>query len=182
MPWIIGYFNKEIESKPISGSLNVRADIEIESLQNWAFYEYVTNPFNGFCPDEAVNLTLYWANVTYSSSTISSWNVYEKCVYERKAGGITVDKKVFPIPEFHINSNFANGYLYDNEACPTGQQVLSALSQSTCASAVRTALNIRTDAETKGFYALNGAIVHEKSNNKYYNCLLYTSPSPRDRG
>ena len=175
VPWIIGYFNKEIESKSISGSVDVRADITVDSLQNWAFYQYVTTPFNGFCPDNAVDLTLYWANVSYNSAAVLSWRIYEKCTYKRKAEGSTETQEVFSIPEWSFNSNFANGYLYDGKACPTIQEVLSALPQSTCASAVRTALNIQTDADTKGFYALNGAIIHETSNNKYYKVNIISS-------
>lgn len=175
VPWIIGYFNKQIESKPISGSLDIQADITVDSLQNWAFYEYIANPFNCFCPDNAVDLTLYWANVSYSSAAVPSWRIYEKYTYKRKAEGSTGTQEVFSIPEWSFNSNFANGYLYDGKACPTIQEVLSALPQSTCAPAIRTALNVRTDAETKSFYALDGAVIHETSNNKYYKVNIISS-------
>lgn len=168
VPWIIGYFNKEIEKKPISGSLDTKADITVDSLQNWAFYEYISNPFNGFCFDDAIDLTLYWANVEYSYAAIPSWRVYEESTYERKAKDSTWVQAIFTIPEWRFNSNFVNGYLYNKKGCPTITQILSALPQSVCASAVRTALNVQTDAETKTFYALNGAIIHETSNQKYY--------------
>lgn len=175
VPWIIGYFNKEIENKPITGSLATTADITVDSLQNWSFYEYIANPFNGFCPDEAVNLTLYWANVEYSYAAIPSWLIYEKSTYERKATGSTWARDILPTPARNFNRNFVDGYLYNKESCPTISQILSALPQSVCASAVRTAMNIRSASETKSFYALAGAVVHETNSGKYYRINIRSS-------
>lgn len=175
VPWIIGYFNKEIETKPITGSLDTTADITVDSLQNWTFYEYIANPFNGFCPDSAVNLTLYWSNVEYSYAAIPSWLIYEKSTYERKAKGSTWAQDILPTPERNFNRNFADGYLYNKESCPTISQILSALPQSVCASAARTAMNIRSESETKSFYALAGAVVHETSSGKYYRINIRSS-------
>lgn len=175
VPWIIGYFNKEIENKPITGDLDATADITVDSLQNWTFYEYISNPFNGFCPDEAVNLTLYWANVEYSYAAIPNWLIYEESSYERKSIGSTWRQDIYSIPEREFNRNFANGYLYNREGCPTLAQVLSALPQNICASAIRTAMNIKSDSETKSFYALNGAVIHETNSNKYYKVNIISS-------
>lgn len=175
VPWIIGYFNKEIETKPITGNLGATADITVDSLQNWAFYDYIANPFNGFCPDEAVNLTLYWANVEYSYAAIPSWLIYEESSYERKSAGSTWQRDIYSIPERNFNRNFTNGYLYNREGCPTLAQVLSALSQNICASAIRTAMNIKSDSETKSLYALNGAVIHETNSNKYYKINIISS-------
>lgn len=175
VPWIIGYFNKKIENKPITGSLNTTADITVDSLQNWTFYEYISNPFNGFCPDEAVNLTLYWANVEYSYAAIPSWLIYEESSYERKSIGSTWRQDIRSVPERKVNRNFTNGYLYNREGCPTLAQVLSALPQNICASAIRTAMNIKSDSETKSLYALNGAVIHETNSNKYYKINIISS-------
>lgn len=175
VPWIIGYFNKEIENKPITGSLDTTADITVDSLQNWSFYEYISTPFNGFCPDEAVNLTLYWANVEYSYAAIPSWLIYEESSYERKSTGSTWRQDIRSVPERKVNRNFTNGYLYNREGCPTLSQVLSALSQNICASAIRTAMNIKSDSETKSLYALNGAVIHETNSNKYYKINIISS-------
>lgn len=175
VPWIIGYFNKEIESKPITGNLDATADITVDSLQNWTFYEYISNPFNGFCPDEAVNLTLYWANVEYSYAAIPNWIIYEESSYERKSTGSTWRQNVYSTPKREFNRNFANGYLYNREGCPTLAQVLSALPQNICASAIRTAMNIKSDSETKSLYALNGAVIHETNSNKYYKINIISS-------
>lgn len=175
VPWIIGYFNKEIENKPITGSLDTTADITVDSLQNWAFYDYISNPFNGFCPDEAVNLTLYWANVEYSYAAIPNWLIYEESSYERKSTGSTWQQYIRSVPERKFNRDFANGYLYNREGCPTLAQVLSALSQNICASAIRTAMNIKSDSETKSLYALNGAVIHETNSNKYYKINIISS-------
>lgn len=175
VPWIIGYFNKEIENKPITGNLDATADITVDSLQNWTFYEYISNPFNGFCPDEAVNLTLYWTNVEYSYAAIPNWLIYEESSYERKSTGSTWRRYIYSTPKREFNRNFANGYLYNGEGCPTFAQVLSALSQNICASAIRTAMNIKSDSETKSLYALNGAVIHETNSNKYYKINIISS-------
>lgn len=175
VPWIIGYFNKEIENKPITGNLDATADITVDSLQNWTFYEYISNPFNGFCPDEAVNLTLYWTNVEYSYAAIPNWLIYEESSYERKSTGSTWRRYIYSTPKREFNRNFANGYLYNGEGCPTLAQVLSALSQNICASAIRTAMNIKSDSETKSLYALNGAVIHETNSNKYYKINIISS-------
>ena len=175
VPWIIGYFNKEIENKPITGSLDTTADITVDSLQNWAFYEYISNPFNGFCPDEAVNLTLYWANVEQGPTSILNWRIYEESTYERKSSGSTRQQQIYSTPKIEFNYNFTNGYLYNGESCPTLSQVLSALPQSICASAIRTVMNIKSDSETKSLYALNGAVIHETNNNKYYKINIISS-------
>lgn len=175
VPWIIGYFNKEIENKPITGNLDATADITVDSLQNWTFYEYISNPFNGFCPDEAVNLTLYWTNVKYSYAAIPNWLIYEESSYERKSTGSTWRRYIYSTPKREFNRNFANGYLYNGEGCPTLAQVLSALSQNICASAIRTAMNIKSDSETKSLYALNGAVIHETNSNKYYKINIISS-------
>lgn len=175
VPWIIGYFNKEIENKPITGNLDATADITVDSLQNWTFYDYISNPFNGFCPDEAVNLTLYWANVEYSYAAIPNWLIYEESSYERKSTGSTWRQYIHSVPERKFNRDFANGYLYNREGCPTLAQVLSALSQNICASAIRTAMNIKSDSETKSLYALNGAVIHETNSNKYYKINIISS-------
>lgn len=175
VPWIIGYFNKEIENKPITGNLDATADITVDSLQNWTLYEYISNPFNGFCPDEAVNLTLYWTNVEYSYAAIPNWIIYEESSYERKSTGSTWRQHIYSTPKREFNRNFANGYLYNGEGCPTLAQVLSALSQNICASAIRTAMNIKSDSETKSLYALNGAVIHETNSNKYYKINIISS-------
>lgn len=175
VPWIIGYFNKEIENKPITANLDTTADITVDSLQNWAFYDYISNPFNGFCPDEAVNLTLYWTNVEYSYAAIPNWLIYEESSYERKSTGSTWRQYIYSTPKREFNRNFTNGYLYNREGCPTLAQILSALSQNICASAIRTAMNIKSDSETKSLYALNGAVIHETNSNKYYKINIISS-------
>ena len=176
VPWIIGYFDKQIENKTINGSLDVKANITVDSLQNWEYNKYIKVPFIGFCPDDAIRLTLYWANVKTSiSSTIVVFSIYEESIYEIKASGSTWNQNIYSSPKLSFSPNYTNGYLYDREGCPTLSQVLSALPHSICASAIRTAMNIKSDAETKSFYALDGAIVHETSQNKYYKVKIIPS-------
>ena len=177
VPWIIGYFNKEIESKSITGSLGATADITVDSLQNWPFYKYVTSLFTGFCPDDAINLTLYWANVKYNliGSLVDSWNIYEESTYEIKSEGSTWTQDIHYPYKNSVKSNFANGYLYDQKGCPTISQIKAELPHSICAAAIRTALNIPTKAETESFYALDGAVLYETSNEKYYKINIVPS-------
>lgn len=175
VPWIIGYFNKEIETKPITGSLDTTADITVDSLQNWTYYKYISTPFNGYAPDEAMQMSLYWANVTYHSAVTSYWIKYEQANYTLKKGYNTSDNYVYPVPQISVSNNFANGYLYDGESCPSGSRIITAFPVATYATAIRAAFSLQTKSATDSFLALNGAIILETETGKYYRIKIKTS-------
>lgn len=51
VPWIVGYLNRSLQSKEITGALDIQASKEYPSLSAWPEHQYVNNWFNGYTAD-----------------------------------------------------------------------------------------------------------------------------------
>lgn len=51
VPWIVGYLNRSLKSKEITGALDIQPSKEYDSLSAWPEHQYVNNWFNGYTAD-----------------------------------------------------------------------------------------------------------------------------------
>ena len=51
VPWIVGYLNRSLQSKEITGALDIQPSKEYPSLSAWPEHQYVNNWFNGYTAD-----------------------------------------------------------------------------------------------------------------------------------
>ena len=61
--WIVGYLNRSVQSKEITGALDIEPNATYDSLSAWTDYQYVDNWFNGYTTDSNNWFTLYWSKV-----------------------------------------------------------------------------------------------------------------------
>lgn len=69
--WIVGYLNRTVQSKDITGALDFEVSESYNSFNDWPYYQYVNNWFNGYVDDDDTWFTLYWHK---TSALAYKWN------------------------------------------------------------------------------------------------------------
>ena len=173
VPWIIGYFNKGIESKEISFDLNNIADITVDSLENWEYNKYRTSPFPGYPEDDALSMELYWANAFEENPF--TYYIYDKATYKLTKEKNTATYNIYSTPKELPAANLIDGYLHIKQSCPSLSEVSSALPFSVWGNAIRKIFKFSSKIETSKFLSLDGAIIKDASSGEYYRISIRAS-------
>lgn len=162
VPWIVGYLNRTLQSKEITGNLKITPNMTYNSLSDWNDYQYVTNWFNGYTADSATWFTLYWSKVSANPFApdwwVRSWDI--------KLGDITQNSD--------LRRNVRLGWVYTpTDRFPSTALVTDAFTQTTTwVDDIRTNFGIKSFAETKALTGLKDSIVYIKDTGTYYKIGL----------
>lgn len=155
VPWIVGYLNRSLQSKEITGALDIEASKEYDSLSAWPEYQYVNNWFNGYTADADTWFALYW----HRESQVGYWN---------KAYDIKQDTVTDTAEKYNITTSLGYGSIPGSTPYPTVPSVKQAFSSVYWANDIRDNFGIKSYTETKDFLGLDGSIVYIKDIATYY--------------
>lgn len=152
--WLVGYLNRTVQGKEITGALDIEPSATYESLAAWTDYQYVDNWFNGYIADADTWFTLYW----HRNDTVGYWNK----AYDIKLNSVTDTSEKY-------NITTPLGYLSkDSNNYPSVTSVKNAFSKVNWAQDIRDNFDIKSYTDTKDFVALDNSIVYIKDINSYY--------------
>lgn len=153
VPWIVGYLNRSLQSKEITGALDIQPSKEYPSLSAWPEYQYVNNWFNGYTADADTWFALYW----HRESQVGYWN---------KAYDIKQDTVTDTPEKYNVTTSL--GYGSGPNSHPTLSSVKQAFSSVYWANDIRDNFGIKSYTETKDFLGLDNSIVYIKDITTYY--------------
>ena len=151
VPWIVGYLNRSLQSKEITGALDIEPSKEYDSLSAWPEYQYVNNWFNCYTADADTWFALYW----HRESQVGYWN---------KAYDIKQDTVTDTAEKYNVTTSLG----YGSTSYPTVNSVKQAFSSVYWANDIRDNFGIKSYTETKDFLGLENSIVYIKDIATYY--------------
>lgn len=160
--WIVGYLNRSVQSKEITGALDIEPNATYNSLSAWTDYQYVDNWFNGYTADSNNWFTLYWSKVNANPLApdwwVRSWDI--------KLGYIKQNSD--------SQKRIRLGWVYTpSDRFPSTNLVTDAFTQSTSwIDDIRTNFGIKSEVDTQNFVGLDDSIVYIKDINTYYKVKL----------
>lgn len=160
--WIVGYLNRSVQSKEITGALDIEPNATYDSLSAWTDYQYVNNWFNGYTADSNNWFTLYWSKVNANPLApdwwVRSWDI--------KLGYIKQNSD--------SQKRIRLGWVYTpSDRFPSTDLVTDAFTQSTSwIGDIKTNFGIKSEIDTQNFTGLDNSIVYIKDINKYYKVKL----------
>ena len=160
--WIVGYLNRSVQSKEITGALDIEPNATYDSLSAWTDYQYATNWFNGYTADSNNWFTLYWSKVNANPLApdwwVRSWDI--KLGYIKQNSD---SQKRIRLGWVHTPS----------DRFPSTNLVTDAFTQSTSwIDDIRTNFGIKSETDTQNFTGLDDSIVYIKNINTYYKVKL----------
>ena len=163
VPWLVGYLNKSVQTKTITGALDVEVSETYDNLTDWPYYKYTTEWFNGNVSDDSTGFTLYWnAGDPFGFYWNRSWDI--------RTYGVTQNSDV---------KEFANpkGYQTKNTweiTFPSLEEVTNAFKTNTWVNDIKTNFNIHTFQETEQITGLENSVIAigRDENKKYYKIGL----------
>ena len=160
--WIVGYLNRSVQSKEITGALDIEPNATYDSLSAWTDYQYATNWFNGYTADSNNWFTLYWSKVNANPLApdwwVRSWDI--KLGYIKQNSD---SQKRIRLGWVHTPS----------DSFPSTNLVTDAFTQSTSwIDDIRTNFGIKSEIDTQNFTGLDDSIVYIKNINTYYKVRL----------
>ena len=167
--WIVGYLNKSVQGKEITGALDIQANEEADSLSTWPYFQYISNWFNGYTANTNNWFSLYWSMVRVNPLPfvpdywIRSWDI--------KLGNVTQNSD--------ISDNNMRWSCSPADRFPSTKDITEAFTQDTTwIDDIRTNFSIKSEEATKNFVGLNNSILHIKdvTNPKYYKVKVISEP------
>lgn len=160
--WLVGYLNRTVQSKEITGSLDIEPNATYDSLSVWPDYQYVTNWFNGYTADSNNWFTLYWSKVNANPLApdwwVRSWDI--------KLGYIKQNSD----SQKRIRLGWVST---PSDKFPSTNLVTDAFTQNTnWIDDIRTNFGIKSETDTQNFTGLDDSIVYIKDINTYYKVKL----------
>lgn len=160
--WIVGYLNRSVQSKEITGALDIEPNATYDSLSAWTDYQYVNNWFNGYTADSNNWFTLYWSKINANPLApdwwVRSWDI--KLGYIKQNSD---SQKRIRLGWVHTPS----------DRFPSTNLVTDAFTQSTSwIGDIKTNFGIKSEIDTQNFTGLDNSIVYIKDINKYYKVKL----------
>lgn len=149
VPWIVGYLNRSLQSKEITGSLSITPNKIVNNLSDWEYYQYVDNWFNGYTADDANWFALYWCQDKNGPAALKLRNVYSWDIHpDQLTYNGLLYTTAFDKPVGYTRSGGAAG--------PSTAEVKSAFQSNTWIQQIRDRFNIHSAADTSVFAALDG--------------------------
>jgi hypothetical protein len=156
VPWIVGYLNRTVDSKTITGSLDITASAKYDSLQDYPYNQYVTDYFNGYTADSDTWFTLYW----HKTSVIPPhWNRS----WDIKVGSITQNSDQGAITG--LGWRTINGVVEGD--LPTLSDVKTAFTGTDWVSDIKDRFEIKSFTDTNNLLGQDGAIIQIGANQYY---------------
>lgn len=149
VPWIVGYLNRSLQSKEITGSLSITPNKIVNNLSDWEYYQYIDNWFNGYTADDANWFSLYWCQDKNGPAALNLRNVYSWDIHpDQLTYNGFLYTTAFDKPVGYTRSGGAAG--------PSTAEVKSAFQYNTWIQQIRDRFNIQSAADTSAFTALEG--------------------------
>lgn len=149
VPWIVGYLNRSLQSKEITGSLSITPNKIVNNLSDWEYYQYIDNWFNGYTADGANWFSLYWCQDKNGPAALNLRNVYSWDIHpDQLTYNGFLYTTAFDKPVGYTRSGGAAG--------PSTAEVKSAFQYNTWIQQIRDRFNIQSAADTSAFTALEG--------------------------
>lgn len=149
VPWIVGYLNRSLQSKEITGSLSITPNKIVNNLTDWEYYQYVDNWFNGYTADDANWFALYWCQDKNGPAALKLRNVYSWDIHpDQLTYNGLLYTTAFDKPVGYTRSGGAVG--------PSTAEVKSAFQSNTWIQQIRDRFNIHNAADTNVFTELDG--------------------------
>ena len=166
VPWIVGYLNRSVQSKEITGALDIEPNATYNSLSAWTDYQYVDNWFNGYTADSDNWFSLYWSKVNANPFApdwwVRSWDI--------KLGYIKQNSD--------SQKRTRLGWVYvPSDKFPSTNLVTDAFTQNTnWIGDIRTNFGIKSEVDTQNFIKFDNSIVYIKDINTYYKVKVISEP------
>lgn len=152
VPWIVGYLNRSVSSKTITGSLDITANKIVDNITDWEYYQYIDNYYNGYTADDANWFTLYWCQDKNGPAVLNLRNVYSWDIYpDQLTYNGLLYTTAFDKPVGYTRSGGAAG--------PSTSEVKSAFQSNTWIHQIRDRFNIHSADDTKAFALLDGKYI-----------------------
>ena len=160
--WIVGYLNRSVQNKEITGALDIEPNATYNSLSAWPYHQYVDNWFNGYTANSNNWFTLYWSKVNANPLApdwwVRSWDI--------KLGYIKQNSD--------SQKRIRLGWVCTpSDRFPSTNLVTDAFTQSTSwIDDIRTNFGIKSETDTQNLVGLDDSIVYIKDINTYYKVKL----------
>ena len=152
VPWIVGYLNRSVASKAITGSLDITANKIVNNLSDWEYYQYIDNYYNGYTADDANWFALYWCQDKNGPAALNLRNVYSWDIHpDQLTYNGLIYTTAFDKPVGYTRSGGAAG--------PSTAEVKSAFQSNTWIQQIRDRFNIHSADDTKAFALLDGKYI-----------------------
>ena len=163
VPWLVGYLNRTVQNKTISGALDVEVAESYDNLTDWPYYKYTTEWFNGYVSDDSTGFTLYWnAGDPFGFYWNRSWDIRTYGVTQNS------DTKEFANPKgYQTKNTWAITF-------PSLEEVTNAFKTNTWINDIKTNFNIHTFQETEQITGLENSVIAigRDANTRYYQIGL----------
>lgn len=160
--WIVGYLNRSVQTKSISGALDFEVSKTYNSFNDWPYYQYVTDWFNGSVTDDDTWFTLYW----HKTSTLGyNWNR-------------SWDIKTYSVKQ-NSDSRAIEGLGYQTGTSTQGDfpslaSVTAAFKNISWTTDIKSNFNIQTSSATEEMVGLDNSVIAigQDTERKYYKIHL----------
>lgn len=163
VPWLIGYLNKSVQTKTISGALDVEVSETYDNLTDWPYYKYTTEWFNGYVSDDSTGFTLYWnAGDPFAFYWNRSWDIRTYGVTQNS------DTKEFANPKgYQTQKTWAITF-------PSLEEVTNAFKNISWINDIKNNFKIHTFQETEAITSLEDSVISvgRDENKRYYQIVL----------
>lgn len=78
--WLVGYLNRNYAGGTFEGDVNITPFKTYNNLEEFEYYNYIDNWFNGYTSNESTWFTLYWNKTAYLNKWIRSWDIKSKSI------------------------------------------------------------------------------------------------------
>ena len=166
--WIVGYLNRSVQSKTVTGALdiNVSKSNTYDSLNDWPYYQYVNNWFNGYTVDADTWFTLYWHKTSVIGYNWNrSWDIKTNNIKQNS------DTRAIEGLGYQTGSSTQGDF-------PSLSAVTNAFKGVSWTSDIKSNFNIKTQAETQTFVGLDNGIIAigADDSKEYYKIHIISDP------
>ena len=160
VPWIVGYLNRTVQTKEISGALDITPNKIVSNISEWEYSQYIDNWFNGYTADDANWFALYWCQDKGGPAALMLRNVYSWDIHpDQLTYNGFLYTTAFDKPVGYTRSGGAAG--------PSTAEVKSAFSTNTWIQQIRDRFNIKSAADTKALTLLDDKYIIQVGNTFY---------------
>lgn len=160
--WIIGYLNRSVQSKEISGLLDFEVSKAYDSFNDWPYYQYVDNWFNGSVTDDNTWFSLYWHKTSVVGySWNRSWDIKTDSVKQNS------DTRAIEGLGYQTGTSVQGDF-------PTLSSVTAAFKNISWTEDIKSNFNIHTASETEILTGLDNSVIAigKDADKKYYKIRL----------
>ena len=162
VPWLVGYLNRNYAGGTFNGNMEITPFKTYNTLEEFEYYNYIDNWFNGYTSNENTWVALYWNKTAYLNKWIRSWDI--------KSTSITQNSD-WKSTDFLGYRTLINGNEGD---FPTLGAIKSTFGTNTWFQDIRDRFGIKSLDETNSFISYDNVII--KVAETYYKIHIKDDP------